>query len=106
MIDQIKAAWPRFAALFDKSSWLLIIIGVAVLAMVDWRTALTLAQWAVGAFAIGGLTIVISRVTFPQIKLGDMVEKAKAGELPAALVVLAVVLYCGAVFIGVALWVK
>ena len=106
MIDQIKAAWPRFAALFDESSWLLIIIGVAVLAMVDWRTALTLAQWAAGALAIGGLTIVISRVTFPQIKLGDMVEKAKAGELPAALVVLAVVLYCGAVFIGVALWVK
>lgn len=45
-------------------------------------------------------------MTFPQIKLSDFVDKVKAGELPAALVVLAVVLYCGAVFIGVALWVK
>lgn len=106
MIDRLKAAWPRLAALFDQSSWLLIAIGVAVLALADWRTALTLAQWAAGALAIGGLTIVISRIMFPQIRLDELMVKAKAGELPAALVVAAVVLYCAIVFVGVALWAK
>lgn len=97
---------PRVMALFDKSSWLLIVLGTAVLALVDWRTALTLAQWGAGALAIGGLTIVVSRITFPHLRLTELLDKAKSGDVPAAMVVAALLLYCAIVFVGIVLWAK
>lgn len=96
----------RVAPLVDRSALLLGAIGLSVLLVLDWRAALTLAQWSVFALVIGSIVIVISRVTFPQLKLSELVERVKAGDLPAALVVAALLVYCGLAFVGVALWAK
>lgn len=71
--DQIKA-------LADKNGWLLIIIGLAAVGFSDIKMTMTLLQWAVFSLVIAGLVIVISRITFPQIKLSELMERVKSGD--------------------------
>ena len=97
--DQIKA-------LADKNGWLLIIIGLAAVGFSDIKMTMTLLQWAVFSLVIAGLVIVISRITFPQIKLSELMERVKSGDQPAALVVLGLLLFCGLLFVGTAMWAK
>ena len=97
--DQIKA-------LADKNGWLLIIIGLAAVGFSDIKMTMTLLQWAVFSLVIAGLVIVISRITFPQIKQSELMERVKSGDQPAALVVLGLLLFCGLLFVGTAMWAK
>lgn len=103
MIENLKL---QLKALTDKNGWLLIVIGLAAVGFSDLKMMLTLLQWAVFALVIAGLVIMVSRITFPQIRLTDLMERVKAGELPAALVVLGLLLFCGLLFIGTVLWAK
>lgn len=97
---------PRFAAFADKSVLLLVATGAAVLALADWRMLLALLTWTAFAAVLGGVTILISRITFPAIRLTDLIERAKAGDMPAAVMVAALLLYVGLLFLGVATWAK
>lgn len=103
---KITGLKARLAPLLDPSSWLLALVGFGLLAALDWATALTLLQWSLFALVIAALTIVVSRISFPQIKLSEFVARAKEGDQPAAVVVASVLIYCALVFVGIALWAK
>lgn len=96
----------RIKALIDKGGWMLIALGAVGLAIADYRLLLTLLEWSLYALVIGGLTIIVSRITFPQIKLSRLVERAQEGDMPAAVMVAALLLYCALVFIGIVMWAK
>lgn len=96
----------RLDALIDKSAWLLVLIGAAVMAATDWRMLLVLVQWSAFALVLAGGTVVISRVVFPQISLTELLDKAKAGDPPAAIVVAALLLAWAQMFMAVSGWAK
>jgi hypothetical protein len=96
----------RLAPFVDKSAVVLALVGLAVMYSLDDATTEVLLRWSLFAMVIGALAIVISRITFPQIKLSEMLSRAKEGNMPAAVVTAALILYCALVFIGIALWAK
>lgn len=98
---------PRLRALADKSAWLLIAPAVALLWLIDAAMARTLLQWSLYALVLAGLAIVISRVVFPQINLGQMVREAvDENNTAAGLIVGAIVLFVGMVMLALVIWSK
>lgn len=97
----------RLAALGDKSALLLILPAVAALFFIDTPLIKTLVEWTLFGIALSGVTIVISRIAFPQIKLSDLVHAAHEDKnLAAGVVAAAVVLFVGIVFVALVLWAK
>lgn len=96
----------RIKAFGDRSAWLMVLAGGAVLGLTDWRLLLTLLTWTAYAAVLGGITILISRVTFPGVRLTDWLDKARAGDVPAAIVVAALMIFVGLLFVGIVGWAK
>ncbi len=96
----------RIKALLDKSAWALVALGALMLGLADWKMLLVLVQWSAFALVLAGGTIVISRLVFPQISLSELVERVKAGDMPAAIVVAALLVAWGLMFLAVAGWAK
>lgn len=97
----------RAAAFIDKSAWLLILPAVAYLFFVDTAMARTLLDWTAYALVLSGIAIIISRVTFPQIDLSDLVDKvSKTGDRAAAMVVSAIIMFVGIVILALVLWAR
>lgn len=94
----------RVRALLDKSAWLLIALGAVVLGVSDWRMLLTLLSWAAFGAVLGGLTIILSKITFPTIRLSDWLERAAKGDMAAALIAAALILFVGLLFNGFVHW--
>lgn len=95
------------AALFDKSAWLLMAPALAGLYAVDPAMAETLVQWTLFALALAGAAVIVSRIVFPQISIGEMVEAVRtSGGAGPGIVVAAVVLFVGIVFLGMVIWAK
>lgn len=96
----------RVQALIDKSAWLLILPAVAYLAFVDTAMVRTLLEWTAYALVLSGIAIIISRVTFPQIELTDLVQQVTKGNRAASTLAAAVVLFVGIVMLSLVLWAK
>lgn len=97
----------RFSALFDRSAWLLIAPALAILCWIDPAMMKTVLQWSGIAVILAGLACIVSRIIFPQIHLGELVEAVKADKsLPAAVVVAALVMFVAALIIALVLWAK
>ena len=96
----------RLTALFDKSAWLMMGPALIALYYTDQPLASTLLQWTMFALALAGAVVVVSRVIFPQISIGELVEQAKTDPKAAGLVVASVVLFVGLLFIGMVMWAK
>lgn len=96
----------RLTALFDKSAWLMMAPALAVLYQTDPELAATMVQWTSLALAIAGAAIIVSRIVFPQISIGDLLEQVKSGNTGAGLVVSSVVVFVGLLFLGIVFWAK
>lgn len=97
----------RLAALVDKSAWLLIAPAIAALYAIDPALAKTFAQWSIFGLVLAGVSIMISRIVFPQIELTKLVESAHTEKNAAAgLVASAVVLFVGLVILSLVIWAK
>lgn len=96
----------RAKALVDKSAWLLILPAVAYLFFVDTAMARTLLEWTSYALVLSGIAIIISRVTFPQIELDELIQAVTKGNRAAATVIASVVLFVGIVMLSLVLWAK
>lgn len=96
----------RFSAFGDKSAFLLTAPFALALYLLDPALAKTLLQWVLFAPVLAGVAIVVSRLTFPHIVLGDHVESARSGNVASAIVVAALIGFVGAVIIGLVLWSK
>ncbi|ATI15736.1 holin [Bordetella phage vB_BbrM_PHB04] len=97
----------RLKALIDPSAWLLILPAVLYLFFfVDPAMVRTLLEWTSYALVLSGIAIVISRVIFPQIQLGDLMHDVMIGNRAAGTVVASVVLFVGIVVLSLVLWAK
>jgi hypothetical protein len=96
----------RFAALFDKSAWLMAAPALIGLYYLDAALTKTMAQWLVVSFVIAGVSIVVSRIIFPQIHLSELVEQVKAGNRAAGTLAAALVIFVGILFYGIVMWAK
>lgn len=104
---KIFESWfKRFAALFDKSAWLLIAPAVALLYWIDPPLARTFAQWGLFFLVLAGVAVIISRIVFPQVELTKLVRQAGTSPHGAGLVAAALVVFVGILILSGVIWVK
>ena len=103
MLDILR---DTLKVLAQRSVWVLIIPALILLAVSDIALVKTLVQWSAFALVLAGVSIVISMITFPQIKLTDFVAEAKRGSMPAAVVSAAIILFFGLLFFSMVFWSK
>lgn len=106
-LDNLISSWARrLAALVDKSAWLLMAPALGALLCVDVAMALTLVQWSLFALVLAGVAVVISRIVFPQLNLGDLVVQALQGNRAAGAIAAALVIFVALLFIGIVFWAR
>lgn len=99
--------FKRLRALGDKSAWLLIAPAAMALFFIDASAAKTLLQWSLFGIVLAGVSIVISRIVFPQINLTDLVQDAYVEHNRASgLIASALILFVALIFIGLVVWAK
>lgn len=96
----------RLAPFVDPSAWVLLLVSGVPLFFIDPAMLLTLVQWTAYGLALAGVTVVISRVIFPQIRLQEWLEVAARGNIAAGLVVAALIFMISMIFLGLVLWAK
>lgn len=96
----------NIAALGDNASWIFFVIGVTLLGLADWDTMVMLARWSGFAFVAAGATIWISRITFGEIKLSELIKEVMSENVAAAIVVASLLAFCSVVFTGLLSWAK
>jgi len=100
----------RLAPLFDLTSWVLFALTVLPLYFVAPAMVTTLVQWVAFGVALAGVTVVLSRIMAPMIDLGRLYavmlneDEDRATRVAAAAVVCAVLVFMGALFLGLVLW--
>jgi len=108
VIEELKARnWgARFAALVDGSAWLLILPFVALWYWIDPLDLKIMMAWLLRLPIIVGVTIIISRIFFPSLKLTEFLEEAKRGNVGAGLVVAGLMIFIGMLIMTAAGWSK
>lgn len=103
----IARRFRRFRAMFDKSAWLLIAPALAIIFFLDPALGRTLLTWSAFGVAIAGVSVIISRIIFPQIDLSAMVRSVSdQRNTGAAIVVASVILFVALVMIALVMWAK
>lgn len=106
MISLSPNSARRFSALADKSAWLLIAPALLALFLIDTPMALTLTQWLVFIPVIAGISIIVSRLIFPQVYLGKLIEKAEQDNLAAGIVAGSLIVFVGILVLSLIMWAK
>lgn len=96
----------RLAAFIDASAWVLILPAVLVLSLIDPAMVRTLLEWTSYALVLSGIAIVVSRVTFHQIKIDDLIGQVENGNRAAATVIASIVFFVAIVMLALVLWAK
>lgn len=102
----ISSFLHRFKALADKSALFLIVPFLAALFFIDAPMAKTLIEWLIFAPIIAGAAIIVSRVTFPQVNLSELVKEATIGNKAAGLVAGALIIFVGLLLLALVTWAK
>ena len=106
MLNQIRSFLRRFNFLVDKSAIFLIVPCAVMLYFIDVAMFKTLLQWLVFAPVLAGIAIIVSRVTFPQVHLTELVKEAHTGNRAAGFVAGAVIIFVGLLMLALVLWAK
>lgn len=96
----------RVRPFFDLTAWVLFGVSLVPLYLINRPMLFTLIQWTAFALALAGASVGLSRLLLPQVDLAYCVRRAGDGEIAPALVVLAVALLLGMLFLGIVLWAK
>lgn len=100
----------RVSPFMDLTAWVLLSISIIPLLFIDVAMVVTLLQWTGFAIALAGITIIVTRLFFPQVDLTKWLAEARQapgeGRTAAAVVVAAVSFVMGCVFLGLVLWSK
>ena len=105
-MEFLKSIWTRASALFDKSAWLLILPALLVLGLIDGSMVKTLVQWSAYGLVLAGVSVIVSRVVFPQIDLGKLVDEVHLENRAAATLASALVLFVGLLMLSLVIWAK
>ena len=76
------------------------------LAFVDTAMLKTLLSWTAYACVIAGLSVIISRIIFPQIDLSELVSDSRRGNRASATIAAALIVFFGLLFLSIVMWVK
>lgn len=106
MLEHIQSFLRRFNFLMDKSALFLIIPCAVALYFIDPAMFATLLQWIVFAPMLAGIAIIVSRVTFPQVHLTNLVKEASAGNRASGFVAGATIIFVGLLMLALVLWAK
>lgn len=106
MLEHIQSFLRRFSFLVDKSALFLIIPCAIALYFIDQAMFATLLQWIVFAPMLAGIAIIVSRVTFPQVHLTNLVKEASAGNRASGFVAGATIIFVGLLMLALVLWAK
>lgn len=104
--DHFFSFIKRFAVLGDKSAFLLTAPFALALYILDPSLLKTLLQWVLFAPVLAGIAIIVSRLTFPQINLGEHAGSARSGNVASAIVVGSIVVFVAAVILALVIWAK
>lgn len=96
----------RLKSLFDQSAWLLMLPASLTLFVIDPSMAKTVAQWTLVALVLAGVAIIVSRITFPQLVFDHLLPQVYNGNRAAAIVLAALVLCVGLIFMSLVLWAR
>jgi hypothetical protein len=96
----------RLAALLDKSAWLLILPALALLLWAYSPAVATLLQWALYVPLFAGISIIVSLLVFPQVKVQELYDAALIGNLSAALVLVALMSFYLVLLLTLLSWVR
>ncbi|ENE5752077.1 hypothetical protein ACFLMW_003732 [Salmonella enterica] len=66
----------------------------------------TIIEWLIVAPLITGLAVILSRIVFPQIDLGLLVDEVILENKAAAMVVAGLMVFCGLLIMALMLWAK
>lgn len=108
IIQKLKARnWgARFAALIDGSAWLLILPFALLWYLIDPIDLKVMVAWLLRLPIVVGVTIIISRIFFPSLKLGSFLEQSRNGNIAAGLVVAGLMVFLGMLIMTAAGWAK
>lgn len=96
-----------YNALSQTTVWVLMLPALLMLAFTDVTLLITMLQWAAFVFVFLGVSIVLSMVCLPQIKLSRLVALAVNDKhLPAAIIVLGVLLFFASLVFSTIYWAK
>lgn len=96
----------RFKSLFDQGAWFLIVPAAYLLHDIDQAMFATVWQWLLVASVLAGLSIIVSRIVFPQVQIAWLVGEIKERNLAAGLLAAALVVFVGMIFLGLVLWAR
>lgn len=110
MKNNLIRAWrktvSRLAALTDGSAWFLILPFLALWYYIDPVETKTMVLWLLRLPIAVGVSVILSRIVFPTLRLGELVKAAKEGSVGAGVVVLALILFVGVMVVTAAGWSK
>lgn len=96
----------RTRALGDKSAWILMLPSLLTLWTLDAALFQTIVEWLIVAPLVTGLAIILSRIVFPQIDLGLLVDEVILENKAAAIVVAGLMTFCGLLITALMLWAR
>ncbi|EAB4417281.1 hypothetical protein D7B12_17780 [Salmonella enterica] len=96
----------RTRALGDKSAWFLMLPSLATLWCLDASLFKTIVEWLIVAPLITGLAVILSRIVFPQVDLGLLVDEVILENKAAAIVVAGLMIFCGLLILALMLWAR
>ncbi len=97
----------RLLGFVDKSAWILILPAMLALYVIDPSMSSTLLQWSLFGIVLSGVSIIISRTTFPHIDLSVLIDDARRNKNTAsAIIVAAIIIFVGLVFFAMIFWAK
>lgn len=96
----------RGKAITDGGAWLLIVPFALFWNQVDSADIKTSLVWLLKLPIIVGVVIILSRLVFPQIRLGSLMQKVDDGNVAAAIVVSGLLLFVGLLIMTATGWAK
>ena len=106
MSQFLQSCYKRIRVLGDKSALFLIVPSVLALWFVDAPLCATIVEWLIVAPLITGLAVMLSRIVFPQVDLGLLVDEAVLENKAAAIVAAGLMIFCGLLIVALMLWAK
>lgn len=102
----LQSIHRRTRALADKSAWLLMLPAGLIIWLLDEAMLKTIIEWLLVAPIMAGLTVILSRIIFPQVDLTRMIDEVVLENRAAAVVVAGLMAFCGLVFLALVLWAR
>jgi len=96
----------RIKSLFDQSAWLFMLPACLVLSLFDADMAKAVVQWTLVAVVLAGVANIVARITFPQLDIERLVGLVCKDNRAAAIVLAALVLCVGLIFLSLVLWAR